>query len=237
MKLAVVTDFDGTLMLQDVGVEVMVATGVSKQPIVQEATRKLRAREMGSLEWIQTAYPLLEGRQEEIDEVLQKVQLRSGAPEFLDFCRAESIPVTVLSDGMQYYIDTILQINGVEVEKVISNPITYALDGSYQFGVQNDNAACKWCGCCKASVVRELKEQGWKVIYIGDGISDYYGSTHADWVFARGSLQRYLTEHGTAFYPFQTFHDILSVVVSELAAFRTGTAKNRVGNGNGFCKF
>lgn len=237
MKLAVVTDFDGTLMQQDVGVDLMVATGVEQHPTVLEATRKFRAREMGSLEWIQTAYPLLEGRQEEVNQVLQKVHLRDGATEFLDFCRMENIPVTVLSDGMQYYIDTILQNNGVEVEKVISNPITYSQDGSYQFGLQNNNTACKWCGCCKAGVVRELKEQGWNIIYIGDGISDYYGSTHADWIFARGSLQRYLTEHGTEYYPFQTFHDVLSVIVSELAGFRSGTAKYKVSKVNEFCKF
>ncbi|MNI09174.1 2-hydroxy-3-keto-5-methylthiopentenyl-1-phosphate phosphatase [compost metagenome] len=236
-KLAVVTDFDGTLMEHDVGVEVMNALGVVDNPKVDEAIARYRNKEIGSLEWIKIAYPLLEGKQEQVDQVLKRVHLRDGAVEFLRFCKEQGIPVTILSDGMLYYIEQLLTHNDIVVDQVISNPITYTMDGQFHFDVQNRNEACTWCGCCKAGVVRELKEQGWDIIYIGDGSSDYYGSSYADWVFARSSLARYLKEEGTGYYPFQTFHDVLEVMAPHIESFRQGTAELKLNKTNSFCKF
>ncbi|WP_171682502.1 MtnX-like HAD-IB family phosphatase [Paenibacillus planticolens] len=227
-KIAVVTDFDGTLMEQDVGDELMLAMDVLTQPQVVEASRLFGAKKAGSLAWINAAYPLLEGRQEQVDRVLERVSLRDGAQRFIDFCEQKEVPVTVLSDGMQYYIERILSREQVKVSQVIANPINYLPDGQFQFGVQNSNEACKWCGCCKASVVKQLKEDGWQVIYIGDGSSDYYGSGFADWIFARASLAGYLMEEGTLFYPFETFHDILNVLSSNWERYANGTADRRL---------
>lgn len=228
-QLAIITDFDGTLMEQDVGVAIERKLGLLRQPQVQEATDRFRRKEIGSYEWIQVAFPLLDGRQAEVDEVLEQVELREGARAFLHFCERERLPVTILSDGMHYYIEQIVQRQGIRVAGFIGNPITYGADGEFRFGLQNDNPACKWCGCCKANVVKKLKEQGALIIYIGDGSSDYYGSGFADWVFARSSLARYLQQEGAPYYPYATFDDVLDVVAPQLALFRAGTAPRRLG--------
>jgi 2-hydroxy-3-keto-5-methylthiopentenyl-1-phosphate phosphatase len=236
-KLAVITDFDGTLMEQDVGNEIMHALGIKREARVIEAGQRVANKEIGSLGWIQQAYPLLEGRREEVDRLLETVHLRAGALDFLSFCKQQQIPVSIVSDGMEYYIERLLQINGVKVEQIISNPISYQDDGGFSFGVQNSNKACQWCGCCKAEVVRKQKEADWNVIYIGDGSSDFYGSSFSDWVFARSSLARHLEQEGIGYYPFQSFHDVLAVIEPKLDQFRQGTAELRVEKGNPFCKF
>jgi 2-hydroxy-3-keto-5-methylthiopentenyl-1-phosphate phosphatase len=237
-KVAVVTDFDGTLMEQDVGDVLMEELGVLSEPQVKEASRLFREKKIGSLAWIEAAYPHLAGRQEQVDELIGSVNLRDGAREFIDFCQQKDMPVTVLSDGMLYYIEQILSRQQVDVDRIIGNPITYLADGEFQFGVQNTNSVCKWCGCCKASVVKQLKEEGWLVIYIGDGSSDYYGSGFADWIFARASLARYLTEEGTAFYPFETFHDILDILRPAWDSYADDLAYRRLsGRSPAACKF
>ncbi|MGO4271318.1 MtnX-like HAD-IB family phosphatase [Paenibacillus sp. TAF58] len=237
-KIAVVTDFDGTLMEQDVGDILMEGLGVLIEPRVVEASRQFHEKKVGSLAWIEAAYPMLEGRQEQVDQLIENVHLRDGARDFIDFCQKKDVPVTVLSDGMLYYIERILGREQVKVDRVIGNPITYLANGEFQFGVQNMNPACKWCGCCKASVVKQLKEEGWLVIYIGDGSSDYYGSSFADWIFARASLARYLKEEGTAYYSFETFHDILNIVGPAWDSYLSGTATRRLqGRFPAACKF
>lgn len=237
-KIAIVTDFDGTLMEQDVGNVLMRELGIDVEPRVVELIQQFREKKIGSLPWIETAYPMLAGKQREVDEILTRVHLREGARDFIGFCREQEVPITVLSDGMLYYIQQILAQQQVAVNRIIGNPITYTEDGQFQFGVQNENPACKWCGCCKAGVVKQLKEEGWKIVYIGDGSSDYFGSGFADWIFARSSLARYLTEEGTAFYPFQTFHDILKVLIADWEAFVNGSAARRLtGRVPAFCKF
>ncbi|MDR6881699.1 MtnX-like HAD-IB family phosphatase [Bacillus sp. 3255] len=227
-RIAVVTDFDGTLMEQDVGDEIMDRLAITSHPQVVEASRLFREKKAGSLAWIEAAYPLLDGRQEQVDRILESVHLREGARAFVDFCIAKGSPVTVLSDGMQYYIEQILRREQLSVSTVIANPIRYESDGSFQFGVQNKNEACSWCGCCKASVVKQLKEDGYLVIYIGDGSSDYYGSGFADWIFARGSLARYLAGENTAYYPFETFHDIMQIIAPNWESYVDGTAARRL---------
>ncbi|KRE45743.1 MtnX-like HAD-IB family phosphatase [Paenibacillus sp. Soil724D2] len=237
-KIVVVTDFDGTLMDQDVGDVLMEGLDVLNEPKVTEASRLFREKKVGSLAWIEAAYPMFAGRQEQVDQLIEQVNLREGARDFIDFCQQKDVPVTVLSDGMLYYIEQILGREQVIVDRVIGNPITYLEDGQFQFGVQNMNQACKWCGCCKASVVKQLKEEGWLVIYIGDGSSDYYGSGFADWIFAPASLARYLNEEGTAYYPFETFHDILNILRSAWDSFLSGTAIHRLeGRFPAACKF
>ncbi len=236
-RLAVITDFDGTLMEQDVGSVIMKALGVFERPEIIEAMARANEEQIGSMELIKLAFPYLEGQQAIVDQVLDQMHLREGAERFVQFCREQQMPLTILSDGMQYYIDRLLEKFGIDADGVISNPITYSEQGEFRFGLQNDNPACRWCGCCKAGVVRRLKEQGMQIIYIGDGASDYYGSGFADWIFARKSLAGYLEQEGTPFYPFQTFHDIMRVVEPKIDDFRNGTAERRTNRPPERCRF
>jgi 2-hydroxy-3-keto-5-methylthiopentenyl-1-phosphate phosphatase len=237
-RLALVTDFDGTLMEQDVGDELMEALGVFAHPAVREASARLSRREAGSYDWIQAGYGQLAGRQRDVDAVIERMHPRAGAAELFAFCRERGIPVTILSDGMEYYIRKLTAKFGLEPDFLIVNPIRYEADGSYRLGLQNDNEACRWCGCCKAGAVRRLKAEGRKVIYIGDGTSDVYGASFADWTFARGYLARYLRRSGIPAFPFETFHDVLQVLKLRIAAFEDGTMAGRhLGGGHPFCRF
>lgn len=55
-KIAVVTDFDGTLMGQDVGDVLMEGLDVLNEPKAIEASRHFREKKVGSLAWIEAAY-------------------------------------------------------------------------------------------------------------------------------------------------------------------------------------
>lgn len=235
--LYVVTDFDGTLMHEDVGDILMHRLGVMEEEGTRKAVHLMNARQTGSKAWIELAYPYLKGRKAEVDRLLGEVRPRDGAREFLDFCSNQGIPVTILSDGMAYYIEESVKRHGLPVQDIVVNPIRYLDDGSYHVGVENRNPACDWCGCCKAGTVRKLKESGGHVIYIGDGGSDYLGSGYADWIFARSTLARYLEDAGESYFPFESFQDILQVVAPQLDAFRSGTARGRRTLPNTFCKF
>lgn len=236
-NLVIVTDFDGTLMKEDVGDTVMKELGILEREETIEVTRKFIGKEIGTMKWIEVAYSFLEGRQAEVDALLESVSPRQGAPRFLDFCKERQIPVVILSDGMAYYIEKLTQKFGIEADKIISNPIRYLSDGEYSLGFQNPNPSCRWCGCCKADAVRRLKEEGSKVIYIGDGVSDLYGSSFADWIFARSTLANFLTESGEQFYRFETFDDIMDVFAGDYDAFSAGTAARMRSKENTFCRF
>ncbi|MFC0215278.1 hypothetical protein ACFFK0_23065 [Paenibacillus chartarius] len=52
-RLAIVTDFDGTLMEQDVGDELMEALKVSEHPAVRAVSARFARREIGYYDWIE----------------------------------------------------------------------------------------------------------------------------------------------------------------------------------------
>jgi 2-hydroxy-3-keto-5-methylthiopentenyl-1-phosphate phosphatase len=236
-NLVVITDFDGTLMEQDVGDVLMEQLGVLEQPESLKASAGYKNKEFGSMVWAQTNYAFLKHKKTEVDEILQHIQPRRGAQAFIQFCREHNIGVTVLSDGMEYYIQQLLMMHAMEVDAVIANPIRYLDNGSYQLHFQNSNSACRWCGCCKADVVRAKKRAGLQVIYIGDGTSDFYGSSFADWVFARGALAKHLDQAKSPYYPFETFQQVLEIMHKDWPQFLEGTATRKMKNANTFCKF
>ena len=49
---------------------------------------------------------------------------------------------------------------------------------------------------------------GSEVVYVGDGYSDRCAAEHADRVFARRGLARWLDERGVAYEPFEDFVQI-----------------------------
>lgn len=237
MALHIVTDFDGTLMHQDVGDTIMHELGVYRNENAREGLRLYKEKKIGSRDLIPVIFSYLEDKKKQVDEVIEGIHPREGALPFLDFCRENDFPVTILSDGMGYYIDQITAKFNIHVDKIVSNPITYHENGEYLLDMQNDNPACSWCGCCKAGVVRRLKQEGHSVVYIGDGSSDLYGSGFADWVFARSSLAAHLERAGESYFPYESFHDVLRVLKPQIEAFRSGTAGGKRKNENTFCKF
>ncbi len=236
-SLQVIVDFDGTLMKQDVGDTLMERLRISEHPQAVENLRRVVGGEAGSSEWIKVHYGLLEGRQEEVDRVLASIYPREGAARFLEFCRSRQIPVHVLSDGMLYYIEKLLRHHGLTVDHIEANPITYDESGSYMLGLQNQNTACSWCGCCKAEYVRKLKQEGSRIIYIGDGSSDIFGSAFADWVFARAALAKHRKTQRDEYYPFETFHDVLEVLELNLSGFLSGEIASQTAAVSERCKF
>ncbi|NRF95426.1 hypothetical protein HQN89_31635 [Paenibacillus frigoriresistens] len=94
-KIAVITDFDGTLMEQNVGGVLMEGLDVLDEPQVPLASRLFREKKVGSLAWIEAAYPMLAGRQEQVDKLIESVHLRDGARDFIDFCQQIDVSVTV----------------------------------------------------------------------------------------------------------------------------------------------
>ena len=235
-KFVVVTDFDGTLMEQDVSDAIMEALGIDRTPELKAVVERIWAGTAGSKEWLTTGYRMVEGRQAEVDEVLKGIVPRAGAHDLVDFCQARGIQLVVLSDGMEYYIEHLMAKHELVADEVIVNPIRFEADGSFTLELQNRNAACSWCGCCKADVVRQWRAEGAHIIYIGDGFSDMFGSMFADTVFARSSLARYLQEQGQPYYPFETFHDVLKVL-GPIVDESNQALKERVNRVHPFCKF
>lgn len=227
--MIVLVDFDATISTIDVGDEVIARLA----PLSAAAISKLRAGQLTSRQVWEDSIPRVFGRDREIEALTTAVQIDPAFHSFLAFCRRESIPVAVLSDGFKFYIERILTRYGLGDLTVFCNE----MDETGRLIWPNSNSACDRCGCCKPTVVRRAKDAGSHVVYVGDGTSDFYAAVYADWVFARSTLERYIKAQGSPYFPFPDFAFVQSTLADHLASFRDGSMGGRARVTTDVCAF
>jgi len=152
-------------------------------------------------------YARIREPREELQEfVIQNVQVRSGFGEFVDFCRERDIRFVVVSSGLDFYIETVLAQIGVSIPELYCAHTDFTDDGivvSY-----TDPGGNTIDRGFKVGYLRWLKENGSKISYMGDGLSDFEAARQADYVFATNYLFNSLKAEPVACYRFSDFNDI-----------------------------
>ena len=134
-----------------------------------------------------------------IDEYFKDFYLKLSEQN-IDFC--------IVSDGIDYFINKILSIHGLENIKIISNHGEFRGE-FFELKFPNDSSECKNnAGTCKCKVISELKKDYNKVVYIGDGVSDYCVADKADLLYAKSRLSDYCRKYNINFVPYNSFNDI-----------------------------
>jgi 2-hydroxy-3-keto-5-methylthiopentenyl-1-phosphate phosphatase len=82
-------------------------------------------------------------------------------------------------------------------------------NGKFEITFPNDYSKCKNnAGTCKCKILFDLKKDYEKIIYIGDGVSDYCVADKADILYAKSRLAKYCQDKKLDFIKFETFKDI-----------------------------
>jgi HAD superfamily phosphoserine phosphatase-like hydrolase len=131
---------------------------------------------------------------------------------YLAWCDENEIPLAIVSDGLDFYIERILA-NHRLLERIscFSNELTFADTNRIEARFPYFSKGCGRCANCKAYHVREARKDGSKVIFIGDGLSDRCGAQAADYTFARRGrdLERFCDAHGIKHVKFDSFDVVL----------------------------
>jgi 2-hydroxy-3-keto-5-methylthiopentenyl-1-phosphate phosphatase len=185
-QLLVITDFDGTLSLTDVGYEVLLK--FSRQGW-DDIDRDYCEGRIGSMEAYGRICAILGGTREDMLQfVAENAVIDPHFEEFYAFCRKSGIDVKVVSDGLDFYIDFILRRHGLSDIPFFSNVMTF-LDGKPQaIEFPHANDTCNKCGTCKNNILESCRAGYEKIVYVGDGYSDLCPARKADLVFAKGIL-------------------------------------------------
>jgi 2,3-diketo-5-methylthio-1-phosphopentane phosphatase len=211
----VFTDFDGTITQLDVTDEILAQLAhPSWQEVEQAWTRGL----IGSRECLERQIALVDASAEELDALLDAVPVDPTFAAFYRFTRQRGIPLYVLSEGFDYWIERILKRAGV------NGPVR---NGTHMFSsalrlegrrlipsFPHSAEPCEHgCATCKAALIRRLGKGKHPVIFVGDGLSDRFAVAEADVVFAKRQLLAYCREHGKACHRFDTFAEVEQGVV------------------------
>jgi HAD superfamily phosphoserine phosphatase-like hydrolase len=178
--VAIICDFDGTIILEDTGELAMerFATGDFEyyDKLLIEGKISLR-------ECIETQYGMIVANEEEmLVHLMPHTQFREGFPMFAANAASRGIDMTVVSAGIEFIIHRKLGSDPRTSWLPVICPKLWFADG--EMHVDASVIDRKGHGEFKAAKVAEKKEAGKRVIYIGDGLSDISGAAGADQIFA-----------------------------------------------------
>lgn len=195
-------DFDGTISRQDT-----VDTVLSRHapPDWEAIEEEWKQGQIGSAECMQRQIALLNGDLDTLNATLDGIEIDASFEAFVDFCHQSAIDITIVSDGVDYFIQRILGRVGLSHLPVIANHLVKTETGFALATPYADRKCVSGAGVCKCRLVEGSTEPR---IYVGDGRSDFCVSEEPEIVFAKSSLASYCAMHAIPFISYEDFSDV-----------------------------
>ncbi|PKB83390.1 MAG: hypothetical protein BZY88_02135 [SAR202 cluster bacterium Io17-Chloro-G9] len=203
---AVLIDFDDTAAEQNVAGLLLERFG---DPSWQEVRERFRGGELTLKEYQEITFRnILADRAVMQDYVKEHANLRPYFHEVWSYCSMHHLPMAIVSQGLDFYIQALLDKEGLNQVKVYSVNTKFTPEGiTYQYyhtlpGHERE-------GNSKGLVVDSYKERGHYIIYAGDGTSDLEAAPKADLLFAHRTLAEECRRQEIPFRPFKDFQTVL----------------------------
>jgi 2,3-diketo-5-methylthio-1-phosphopentane phosphatase len=205
MKIAVLSDFDGTLTLQNALNTLYRKFG---SPFCKEIEERWDRGEISTMEEITNCFSTFNTSRREMENALRGIALDPAVHQFLRFCHHQSYEFAIVSDGLRWYIDFILSNHDINEVTIYANEIHFTPDG-YRFSFPWHDSSSPLRGVSKLSIVRSYQARHYKVVFIGDGLSDTDAIRAADIVYARDELLEYARLQDIQTIAFNGLSDLL----------------------------
>lgn len=182
-------DFDGTITKEDTLNKFLQIYAANEWLDVEEMWIK---GEIGSKECIERQMQLFPNMDEKtLDEFIDTIEIDKTFPDFLNYLDSEGIDFFIVSDGFDYFIEKILAKNNIENLKIFSNKLKFE-NGKFETLFPFHNKDCKpKSGVCKCNMIKSNRIVTKRLLYAGDGMSDFCASDKVDILFAKGTLLEY----------------------------------------------
>ena len=214
---AVLVDFDDTAAVQNVAELLLNRFG---DPTWTDVRERFRQGELSLKDYQEITF-----RQMSADKATMQAYVRDHAcfrdhfAELAAYCAAHSIPMCILSQGLDFYIQALLDDAGyssipvhavrAEFDESGGRIVGYAYDFAYPDAPELGNS--------KALMVRRFQEHGYHVFFAGDGRSDFEAGEVAETVFAHRQMAQMCDDAGVPYTPFTDFGPVMDALRCYLA--------------------
>jgi 2-hydroxy-3-keto-5-methylthiopentenyl-1-phosphate phosphatase len=198
-------DFDGTVTPEDVSFLILDAFGNQgwRQLLAQYKEGKISVAHFNT-----RAFTAVKTDKETLVRfVRDKARMRPGFQDLLSYCQRQGFRFVVVSNGLDFYIKTILGDIGAGNIEVFAAQTSFGADGieARYLGPQGEPLEDRF----KEAYLRSFREGGYRVIYAGNGFSDIAPASQASHVFATGELLTACKEMDIICTPFNDLGDIV----------------------------
>ena len=136
-----------------------------------------------------------------------EVKIRPGFQELVSYCSQNGLKFVIVSNGQDFYIEAILRemgLTGIEFHAAQSRFQPRGMDVQY-IGPDGSIVEANF----KDTYTELFLSQGYRVIYVGNGISDIYPARQAYHTFATSDLLERCKETKLDCTPFHDLNDVV----------------------------
>ena len=206
---AVLCDFDGTISEKDVTDTLLNQFGNAKCALLEQQWQE---GIIGSQECMRQQIANMQASQAELDGVLAQIRIDPAFSEFIGFAQSRNLNVHIVSDGLDYAIQSILKRYNLDFLPIFANRLLHNQQRSWKLDFPYANDHCfKASGNCKCQHRRKLTGFQ-KIFYVGDGTSDFCVADKVDMVFAKDKLIDFCQQQRIAYYPIKNFGDVTDIL-------------------------
>jgi 2-hydroxy-3-keto-5-methylthiopentenyl-1-phosphate phosphatase len=199
------SDFDGTLTEEDVSFALLdaFAEGDWRKLYEQYRQNKMTVGDFNS-----KAFAMVKaGRDELLRVAREEVKLREGLRNLVNYCQDRGFRFLVVSNGLDFYIKAILGDVGLGNIEVYAARTNFSPDGLGVRYIGPEGAVLK--KGFKEAYTKLFLKQGYQVVCIGNGPSDYFPAALAQQVFARDGLMDVCKDKKLKCQPFDDLNDVV----------------------------
>ena len=216
---SILCDFDGTISLQDTTDVLLQNFGRAGWQALEDDWLQGR---IGSRECMGAQIALLDVSRETLFQHLAAMDIDPDFKAFVAAADRYDAPVQIVSDGLDAAIAFILKRHGLSHLPIFANQLIEQPHNRWSLAFPHADEHCvKASGNCKcaraASVKRAAHQTSARILYIGDGSSDFCVSNRVDLVLAKDKLIEYCRAHHIAHYPIHSFQEALALLPEILA--------------------
>jgi 2,3-diketo-5-methylthio-1-phosphopentane phosphatase len=200
-------DFDGTISVKDTTDEILSRFALPQWEVIEEQWQQGL---IGAAECMRQQIALIRASKTELDAALDSMPIDSHFADFVDFCDNIGAPLTIISDGVDYFIRRILARYNLGHLPIIANNLIINNANNYSLHCPHTNPTCTAAaGVCKC---KKLKAHADLRVFVGDGRSDFCAAPAADVLFAKSTLARHCSKLNIAYNPYNNFADVQAVL-------------------------
>ena len=207
--IVVQCEFDGAIAEEDVGAALLGMFNPSKIGSPRPEPGAIAPSEEQRLAALYAQVGV--DRESVLDFVLGVVVVRYDFDQFVNYCRGESIRLVVVSTGLDLYVNPTLELLGFDDLEIHTGRATFVGNGVSVEYAGPDGAPVE--RGFKSAFVRNFREQGHTVVYVGAGASDLDAAREADFAIARDALADTMEAAGFPHYTFDTFGDVARIII------------------------
>jgi len=204
-KTLVQCDFDGTITEEDVSF-ILLDTFARKD--WRRLLTEYREDRMSVGRFNTEAFATVKtDRQTLLKLVKSKVKIRAGFHELLAHCHRKGFRFVIVSNGLDFYIEAILRDIGVDNIEVLAAQTNFTSKGieARYIGPEGNQIQDGF----KEAYVRLFLGRGYRIVYVGNGISDVSSAKLAYHIFATGELLGYCKETNLNCTPFVDLNNVV----------------------------